>query len=73
VVNVYEKTGSASDDGFLSDPTYSATTIAANGGQQYIDMYTAINLNNAQAYWDNIAREIYGEPRQIFFGVKFDF
>jgi outer membrane receptor protein involved in Fe transport len=73
VVNVYEKTGSAEDDGFLSDPIYSATTIAANGGQQYIDMYTAINLKNAQAYWDNINKEIYGEPRQIFFGVKFEF
>ncbi|PIS29432.1 MAG: hypothetical protein COT43_03855 [Candidatus Marinimicrobia bacterium CG08_land_8_20_14_0_20_45_22] len=73
VVNVYEKTGSASDDGFLSNPLYSATTIAANGGQQYIDLYKAINLENAQAYWDNIVREIYGNPRQIFFGLKFSF
>lgn len=73
VINVYEKTGSAEDDGFLSQPNYSATTIATNGGQQYIDLYNAINLTNGQAYWANIGRELYGNPRQIFFGVKLNF
>ncbi|RKY56429.1 MAG: hypothetical protein DRP93_01410 [Candidatus Neomarinimicrobiota bacterium] len=73
VVNVYEFTGNAEDDGFLTDPVRSATTIANNGGQDYIDMYTAINLVNGQAYWDNIGRELYGNPRQINFGVRLSF
>jgi len=73
VINVFEKTGSAEDDGFLSQPNYSASTISANGGQEYSDLYSAINLANGQAYWDYIGRELYGNPRQIFFGLKLDF
>lgn len=73
VVNVYEFTGNAEDDGFLTDPVRSQTTIDNNGGQDYIDMYTAINLVNGQAYWDSINRELYGNPRQINFGVRLSF
>ena len=73
VVNVYEFTGNAEDDGFLTDPVRSTTTIANNGGQDYVDMYTAINLVNGQAYWDSINRELFGNPRQINFGVRLSF
>lgn len=73
IVNVYEFTGSAENDGYLVDPVRSATTIANFGGQDYIDMYTAINLVNGQAYWDQIGRELYGNPRQINFGVRLTF
>jgi outer membrane receptor protein involved in Fe transport len=73
VVNVYEFTGNAEDDGFLTDPVRSETTIANNGGQDYIDMYTAINLVNGQSYWDAIDRELFGSPRQITFGVRLSF
>jgi len=73
VVNVYEFTGNAEDDGFLTDPVRSGTTIANNGGQDYIDMYTAINLVNGQAYWESIQRELYGNPRQINLGVRLSF
>jgi len=73
MVNVYERTGNASDDGFLSDPNNSATTVAGYGEQDYMDMYTVINLENAQAYWDIVGRELYGTPRQIFFGIKIAF
>ncbi|MEA2076551.1 MAG: TonB-dependent receptor [Candidatus Marinimicrobia bacterium] len=73
VVNVYEFTGNAEDDGYLTDPVRSGTTIANNGGQDYIDMYTAINLVNGQAYWDNIAKELYSNPRQIKFGIRLAF
>ncbi|MCK4529656.1 MAG: TonB-dependent receptor, partial [Candidatus Marinimicrobia bacterium] len=73
VVNVYEFTGNAEDDGYLVDPVRSGTTIDNNGGQDYIDMYTAINLVNSQSYWDQIGRELYGNPRQINFGVRLAF
>ncbi len=72
VVNVHWVTGSPSDDGFLSDPDRSASTISANGGQKFIDLYNAINLENGQAYWDAVGNELYGRPRQIFFGIKFN-
>ena len=73
VINVYEMTGSAEDDGYLSDPERSQTTINNYGGQNYIDMYRAINLTNGQSYWNSIGRELYGTPRQIHLGIKFMF
>lgn len=69
VINVFERTGSASDDGFLSVPAYSDQFIQENG-PQYADLYRAINLENGQAYWDQIGRQLYGSPRQVWFGVK---
>ena len=72
-INVYQRSGNAEDDGYLSDPNYSASTIKANKGQQYIDMYSAINMVNAQSYWDIVGDELYGTPRQIFFGIKVAF
>ena len=71
-INVYQRTGNAEDDGYLSDPNYSQTAINANNGQQYIDMYTAINLVNGQSYWYRVG-DLYGTPRQIFFGIKIAF
>lgn len=68
-INVFERSGSASDDGFLSNPAYSDQFIQENG-PQYADLYRAINLKNGQAYWDQIGKDLYGTPRQIWFGVK---
>ncbi|MCF7832531.1 MAG: TonB-dependent receptor [Candidatus Marinimicrobia bacterium] len=77
VVNVYELTGNAEDDGYLSNSVRSQTTIDNYGGQEYIDMYTAINLVNGQAYWDRLSyahnSELYGDPRQISVGVRLSF
>ncbi|MBN2279273.1 MAG: TonB-dependent receptor [Candidatus Marinimicrobia bacterium] len=73
VLNVYESTGSADNDGFLSDLERSQSTINSYGGQNYIDMYRAINLKNGQAYWNSIGRQLWDNPRQIHFGIKFSF
>jgi hypothetical protein len=73
VINVYEFTGNAYDDGFLTDPVRSQSTVDTYGGQDYIDMYTAINLVNGQAYWDNVGRELYSNPRQINVGLRLSF
>ncbi|MGD9486459.1 MAG: TonB-dependent receptor [Calditrichaceae bacterium] len=70
VINVYEGTGSAEDDGFISNPARSSAFVNTYGGQDYINMYRAINLDNGQAYWDNIGRQLYANPRQILFGVR---
>ena len=73
VLNVYEMTGSATDDGFLSNRARSQAVIDANGGQRYIEMYRAINLENGQAYWSSLGRQLFSRPRQIFFGIKFSY
>lgn len=77
VYNVYVRSGSAEDDGFLSNPTISQDIVRARG-QTYIDMYRAINLANRQHYWRNQLNgtnafeggDIYGPPRQIRFGIN---
>jgi len=73
VLNVYQMTGSAEDDGYINDENRSASTINNYGGQKYVDMYKAVNVRNGQSYWDDLGNELYGHPRQIFFGVKIDF
>jgi hypothetical protein len=69
-INVYNMTGDAYDDGFLSNRELSQSTIDAAGGERYIEMYRAINLENGQAYWDWTGKQLYDHPRQIFLGVK---
>ena len=70
VINVFQATGSAQDDGFISDPIRAKSFVTANGGQDYLDMYNTINLKNGQAYWDAVGLQLYGTPRQIWFGIK---
>ena len=73
VLNVYNRTGSDKDDGFLTNPELSQQIVEASGGQQYVQLYEAINLLNRQAYWSNEDGDIYAAPRQIRFGLQFDF
>ncbi len=71
VINVYSRTGNDKDDGFLTNPDMSSQIIEASGGLTYTQLYQAINLVNRQHYWYNQTGDIYGEPRQIRFGLKF--
>jgi len=70
VINVFQATGSADDDGHLGNPDYSQAFIRANGGENYIDMYKAVNLENGQAYLDQVGLELFSQPRQIMLGIK---
>lgn len=73
ILNVFPVTGSPEDDGVLSGVINQKKTesfINAYGGEDYIKMYKAINLENSQAYWSYTGRQIYGTPRQIFLGIK---
>lgn len=71
VINVYQLTGSADDDGFISNPELSSSFVnAPNRGEQYVALYHAINTVNGQAYWDSLGLQLWGHPRQIFFGLK---
>ena len=51
IINVYDRSGNAEDDGFLSNPELSSSIIEASGGLTYQQMYEAINLANRQHYW----------------------
>jgi outer membrane receptor protein involved in Fe transport len=71
VINVYQLTGSADDDGFISNPELSSSIVNAPfRGEQYVAMYNAINITNGQSYWDSLNLQLYGHPRQIWLGIK---
>jgi hypothetical protein len=70
VTNVYQRTGSATDDGFLANSDLSSEIVQASGGLQYQQMYQAINIANRQHYWFNEGGDIYDAPRQIRFGLS---
>lgn len=71
VINVFESTGKATDDGFLSNPdNLEAALEDPKLGQNYVDLYRALNLENGSAYLSQLGRELFGTPRQIMIGVK---
>ena len=71
VINVYQRTGSATDDGFLTNPDLSSEIVQASGGLSYQQLYQAINIANRQHYWFNEGGDLYDEPRQIRLGIEF--
>jgi len=74
VVNVYNRTGDAFDDGFLADPELSEKVVGGLG-PQFVPLYRAINLENRQ-HWitdRGLARDLFGTPRQVVVGVNLDF
>ncbi len=84
VINVYQLTGNADDDGVISDQRFNESLIATNGGQDYVDLYEAINIRNGQSYFSQLTNtaftntvqrtaDLWGNPRQIFLGLMVNF
>jgi hypothetical protein len=74
VINVYDATGLADDDGFYNNPNIEQrNSYLQQYGESWLNFYKTINIENGQAYWDLLGRELYGHPRQIFFGVKLSY
>jgi len=70
--NVYLRTGSTTDDGFLSTPALSEEIIESRG-PDFVEYYRSINLDNREHYRDPVfgwGRDLLGEPRQIRFGIR---
>jgi hypothetical protein len=65
VINVYPTTGSAQDDGFMSNPLSAGYRTIPN----YEAFYRAINLENRWAAFGPIG-DMYGTPRQIRVGLR---
>lgn len=69
IINVYETTGSAQDDGWLQSPL----STSFHSIPQYTDFYRAINLENRWAFMNQFGRDLYGTPRQIRVGLKVEY
>jgi hypothetical protein len=76
ILNVYQYTGSAQDDGWLSNPLSTSFKAIPN----YEAFYKAVNQENRWAYM-NLTRfggagfqsnDLYSPPRQIRVGFKLD-
>jgi hypothetical protein len=70
VMNVYQETGSDTDDGYITDPDRYGPNAAQYGGDKYVELYKAINIVNAESYLSQLGLEMWGQPRQIMFGIK---
>ncbi|MDH3268612.1 MAG: TonB-dependent receptor [Ignavibacteria bacterium] len=79
VYNVFLRTGSADDDGYLSDPNLGGQQIAT-WGQDFVDLYSALNLQYHQQWYAattggayTTQPSIFGPPRQIRFGIRIEY
>ena len=72
VLNVYYRTGNAYDDGYLTDPSQSATTLQQYGSM-FSQLYNVINLQNSQNQFRSNGFNNFGTPRQLRVGAKLEF
>ncbi len=78
IENVFLRTGSATDDGYISDPKLGGVKVAKN--PEYRQFYQAIYLDYAQQYQAAVTGApyttspyFYGPPRQIKLGVRLEY
>lgn len=71
IVNVFLRTGTATDDGFLSDPNLGGN-LRPTQRAEYEAMYKAINLDYYQGYQANIG-DLFGPPRQVRLGFQLEY
>jgi hypothetical protein len=72
IINVYNRTGDAYDDGFLSDPALSSLIIEGRG-PEYVEMYQKINLENRNHWLNDHSFDMFGVPREIKTGIQVSF
>jgi CarboxypepD_reg-like domain/TonB-dependent Receptor Plug Domain len=79
VYNVFLRTGSPDDDGYLGDPNLGGV-LANSLGPDYVALYNAVNLDYLEqwrvattgaAYTTNPL--MFGPPRQIRFGIRLEY
>lgn len=71
-INVYLRTGSPYNDGFLNNPELSEEIVAAQG-PDYVHYYQQINLRNRQHYIADEGVDLFDQPRQVRIGLRLDF
>jgi hypothetical protein len=71
VINVYYRTGNAYDDGWLSNPSSSGTTVSTYGST-YSQLYQVINGEDNQNQFRENGFVNFGAPRQLRIGAKLE-
>ncbi len=79
VQNVFHRTGSAADDGYLGDPNLGGQQVTTFG-PDYAAVYNALYIDYHQQWYDanttaTVVTQpiIYGPPRQIRFGIRLEY
>ena len=73
VINVYDKTGNAFNDGFLDSPDGQQIIAGERYTERFADLYRALNYNNRQAAFNVYGFDLFGPPRQMYAGVFINF
>ncbi|KAA3620213.1 MAG: TonB-dependent receptor [Calditrichaeota bacterium] len=74
IINVYSRTGNPYDDGFVGNEDLSSSLIASNGGDAFLAMHNAINLNgNGVNYSIDTGNYLLGIPRLFRLGVRLSY
>lgn len=73
VINVYDKTGNAFNDGFLDTPDGQQIIAGARYTERFADLYRALNYNNRQAAYNVYGYDLFGTPRQLRVGVLINY
>lgn len=73
VLNVYDKTGNAYNDGLLDSPDGQQIIAGARYTERFADLYRALNYNNRQAAFNVYGYDLFGAPRQLRFGVMINY
>jgi len=79
IENVFMRTGTETDDGYLGDPNLGGTQVNTYG-PDFAALYTALNLDYHQQWYAATTGAayttqpvIYGPPRQIRFGIRLEY
>lgn len=73
VLNVYDKTGNAYNDGFLESKDGQQIIAGSRYTERFADLYRAINYGNRQAANSVYGYDLFGLPRQMRLGVFVNF
>ncbi len=73
VVNVYQKTGNAYNDGFLNSPDGQQIIAGERYTQRFADLYQALNYDNREAAYQTYGYDLFGSPRQLRVGVLINY
>lgn len=73
-INVYSRTGSSTDDGFINNFNSAKLEAAINNyGTEFVDFYKDVNIKNGEAWRTVIGTELWDTPRQVRLGLKLQF
>jgi hypothetical protein len=73
VINVYQKTGNAYNDGFLNTTDGQQIIAGERYTQRFADLYQVLNYDNREAALATYGYDLFGPPRQLRIGVKINY